>query len=228
MTPARYRKIKALLAKRQPDLTLLLEEVHKPHNVSAVIRSADAVGIHRIHAVWEDNTPLLRGTAMGSQVWVDMQRHQSTETAITHLKSQNMQVLVTNLDDNAVDFREVDYTKPTAIVLGQEKSGATDEAIAMSHQSIVIPMLGMVQSLNVSVAAALIMYEAQRQRHNAGMYEKNSLSEAEAQLILFEGGFPVLHAQCLARGLPFPNINEKGEIEASQEWWHMLQFSEKK
>jgi tRNA (guanosine-2'-O-)-methyltransferase len=225
MTIQRYQKIRALLSKRQGDLTLLLEEVHKPHNVSAIIRSADAVGIHCIHAVWEDNTPLLRGTAMGSQVWVDMQRHNSTETAINHLKSKDMQVLVTHLDDNAVDFRDVDYTRPTAIVLGQEKSGATDDAIAMSDQSIVIPMLGMVQSLNVSVAAALIMYEAQRQRHNAGMYKQNSLCEEEAQKILFEGGFPVLHAECVKRQLPFPKVNERGEIEASAKWWQDLQFS---
>ncbi|MFT6269474.1 MAG: tRNA (guanosine-2'-O-)-methyltransferase [Alphaproteobacteria bacterium] len=227
MTMQRYHKIRALLSKRQPDLTLLLEEVHKPHNVSAIIRSADAVGVHRIHAVWEENTPLLRGTAMGSQVWVDMHRHSSTEKAIKHLKSENMQVLVTNLDDTAVDFREIDYTKPTAIVLGQEKSGATVDAIAMSDHSIVIPMLGMVQSLNVSVAAALILYEAQRQRDIAGMYEQNRLSEAEAQLILFEGGFPVLHAVCIKRKLPFPLVNDRGEIVASDEWWQSLQFSEK-
>lgn len=225
MTMERYHKIRSLLAKRQPDLTLLLEEVHKPHNVSAVIRSADAVGVHRIHAVWEDNTPLLRGTAMGSQVWVDMQRHSSTQSAIQHLKSQNMQVLVTHLDKNAVDFREIDYTKPTAIVLGQEKSGATADAIEMSDYSIAIPMLGMVQSLNVSVAAALILYEGQRQRDNAGMYDNNRLSEPEAQLILFEGGFPVLHAQCVKRNLPFPLVNERGEIEASAAWWQALQFS---
>jgi tRNA (guanosine-2'-O-)-methyltransferase len=227
MTAKRYQKIRALLSKRQPDLTLLLEEVHKPHNVSAVIRSADAVGVHRMHAVWEDNTPLLRGTAMGSQVWVDMQRHSSTKDAITHLKSLNMQVLVTHLDSNAIDFRDIDYTKPTAIVLGQEKSGATADAIAMSDHAIAIPMLGMVQSLNVSVAAALILYEAQRQRDNAGMYAHNRLSEEEAQLILFEGGFPVLHAQCVNRNLPFPYVNEKGEIEASDEWWQALQFSAK-
>jgi tRNA (guanosine-2'-O-)-methyltransferase len=223
----RYHKIRVLLSQRQPDLTLLLEEVHKPHNVSAVIRSADAVGVHRIHAVWEENTPLLRGTAMGSQVWVDIQRHSSTKKAIKHLKSENMQVLVTNLDNTAVDFREIDYTKPTAILLGQEKSGATADAIAMSDHSIAIPMLGMVQSLNVSVAAALILYEAQRQRDNAGMYEQNRLCEAQAQRRLFEGGFPVLHAVCMKRKLPFPMINDKGEIEANDEWWQALQFSEK-
>jgi tRNA (guanosine-2'-O-)-methyltransferase len=227
MSKARYQKIRGLLSKRQPDLTLLLEEVHKPHNVSAVIRSADAVGVHRIHAVWQENDSLRKGTSLGSQIWVDIQRHSSTDQAINHLKSEKMQVLVTNLDNNAIDFRDVDYTKPTAIVLGQEKDGATQKAIAMSDQSIVIPMVGMVQSLNVSVAAATILYEAQRQRENAGMYSSNLLPEAEAQKILFEGGFPVLHRECIKRNLAFPFVNEKGEIEASEQWWQALQFSEK-
>lgn len=226
MSIARYQKIRGLLSKRQPDLTLLLEEVHKPHNVSAVIRSADAVGVHRIHAVWQENDSLRKGTSLGSQIWVDIQRHSSTDQAINHLKSEKMQVLVTNLDNNAIDFRDVDYTKPTAIVLGQEKDGATQKAIAMSDQSIVIPMVGMVQSLNVSVAAATILYEAQRQRENAGMYSSNLLPEAEAQKILFEGGFPVLHRECIKRNLAFPFVNEKGEIEASEQWWQALQFSE--
>jgi tRNA (guanosine-2'-O-)-methyltransferase len=227
MSIARYQKIRGLLSKRQPDLTLLLEEVHKPHNVSAVIRSADAVGVHRIHAVWQENDSLRKGTSLGSQIWVDIQRHSSTDEAIAHLKSEKMQVLVTNLDNNAIDFRDVDYTKPTAIVLGQEKDGATKKAIAMSDQSIVIPMVGMVQSLNVSVAAATILYEAQRQRENAGMYCDNLLPEAEAQKILFEGGFPVLHRECVKRNLAFPFVNERGEIEASEQWWQALQFSAK-
>lgn len=227
MSIARYRKIRTLLSKRQPDLTLLLEEVHKPHNVSAVIRSADAVGVHRMHAVWAENDSLRKGTSLGSQIWVDIKQHASTEHAISHLKSENMQVLVTNLDDDAIDFRDIDYTKPTAIVLGQEKDGATKQAIAHSDQSIVIPMVGMVQSLNVSVAAATILYEAQRQRENAGMYEENSLCEAEAQKILFEGGFPVLHRECVKRNLPFPYVNDSGEIEAGDKWWQALQYSSK-
>ena len=225
MSMARYRKIRSLLSKRQPDLTLLLEEVHKPHNVSAIIRSADAVGVHRIHAVWAENDSLRKGTSLGSQIWVDVQQHTSTERAISYLKSQKMQLLVTHLDESAVDFREIDYTKPTAIVLGQEKDGATEQAIAMCDQSIVIPMVGMVQSLNVSVAAATILYEAQRQRSNAGMYEQSLLCESEAQKILFEGGFPVLHRECIKRGLPFPKINSEGEIVASDLWWQTLQYS---
>lgn len=225
MSQERYARIRKLLSTRQPDLTLLLEEVHKPHNVSAVIRSADAVGVHKIHMVKQDPPELRKGTSMGSQIWVNMQLHQTTQEALCHLQSQNMQVLVTHLDKKAVDFREIDYTKPTAIILGQEKTGATKEAIERADQSIVIPMVGMVQSLNVSVAAATILYEAQRQRQAKGMYDKPLLNESEQQKILFEGGFPVLHRICIERGLPYPFINERGEIDASAQWWDTIQFS---
>lgn len=228
MTLERYKKIRDLLAKRQPDLTLLLEEVHKPHNVAAVLRSADAVGVHCVHAVWSENLEMRTGTSMGSHVWVNTQQHNTTCDAISHLKQQNMQVLVTNLDSHAVDFREIDYTLPTAIILGQEKCGATEDAIKQADQSIVIPMAGMVQSLNVSVAAALILYEAQRQRQAAGMYDKLRLAEQECQKILFQGGFPVLHKECLKRNLTYPPINEDGQIDAPQAWWDALQFSPKK
>lgn len=225
MSQQRYDKIRAILALRQPDLTVCMEEVHKPHNVSAVIRTCDAVGMHNVHAIWEKNDELRKGTAMGSQVWVKTHYHDDIQSAIGQFKQQKMQVLVTHLDDNAVDFRQIDYTQPTALILGQEKTGATAEAIAQSDQSVVIPMLGMVQSLNVSVAAAIILYEAQRQRQAAGMYDIPKLAESECQKVLFEGGFPVLFEQCTRRGLPFPRINAKGEIDADEAWWKALQYS---
>ncbi|MBF7073525.1 tRNA (guanosine(18)-2'-O)-methyltransferase TrmH [Glaciecola sp. MH2013] len=225
MSPERYKRIRQMLKTRQPDLSVCLEEVTKPHNVSAVIRTCDAVGVHKIHAVWDESENLRKGTAMGSQIWVKTQPHNTIQSAVAELKKQNMQVLVTHLDDTACDFRDIDYTKPTAVLLGQEKTGATDEAIALADQSIIVPMVGMVQSLNVSVAAAVVMYEAQRQRELASMYDKSSLSEQECQDILFEGGFPILFQQCKRRGLAFPHINGNGEIEADDAWWKALQYS---
>ena len=225
MSPERYQRIRALLKTRQPDLTVCLEEVTKPHNVSAVIRTCDAVGVHQIHAVWDQSENLRKGTAMGSQIWVKTKAHNTIAEAVGELKAQNMQVLVTHLDDSACDFREIDYTKPTAVLLGQEKTGATDEAIALADQSIIVPMVGMVQSLNVSVAAAVVMYEAQRQRELAGMYQVPRLSEQECQDILFEGGFPILFKECVRRNLPFPHIDDQGMIQADADWWSALQFS---
>ncbi|MBL53919.1 tRNA (guanosine-2'-O-)-methyltransferase [Marisediminitalea aggregata] len=225
MTPERYQRIRDMLAKRQTDLTVCLENVHKPHNVSAVVRTCDAIGIHKVHAVWENQYRVRSGTAMGSQQWVNVDTHENVTDAIGALKAQNMQVLVTHLSDKAVDFRDIDYTKPTAILFGQEKYGVTDEAIAMCDQDIVIPMVGMVQSLNVSVAAALVLYEAQRQRQIAGMYDVQHLSEEECQRMLFEGGYPVLTKVCKRKGIPYPPIDEQGQIAADDSWWQQMQLS---
>lgn len=225
MSPERNAKIRAMLAKRQTDLTVCLENVHKPHNMSAVVRTCDAIGVHYIHAVWEDKYKLRGGTAMGSQQWIRCAQHDSIDAAVNEFKAQNMQVLVTHLSESAVDFREIDYTKPTAILLGQEKYGATGEAISAADQDIVIPMVGMVQSLNVSVAAALVLYEAQRQRQLAGMYNKPALQEDECQRMLFEGGYPKLASLCKRKSIPYPIIDDDGQIQADESWWASMRSS---
>lgn len=215
-----------MLATRQPDLTVCLEQVHKPHNVSAIIRTADAVGVHQVHAVWPTSRMrTLVSSAAGSNSWVNVKTHRTISDAVTHLKDQGMQILATHLSDRAVDFREVDYTRPTCVLLGQEKTGITEEALALADQDIIIPMIGMVQSLNVSVASALILYEAQRQRHNAGMYLRthSALDEEEQQRLLFEGGYPVLANVAKRKGLPRPQIDQQGQVVADAEWWATMQ-----
>lgn len=225
MTPERHARIRQMLATRQPDLTVCLEQVHKPHNVSAIIRTADAVGVHHVHAVWPfAKMKTLVSTAAGSNSWVQVKTHDTITQAVSHLKQQNMQILATHLSEKAVDFREIDYTKPTCILLGQEKTGITAEALALADKEIVIPMIGMVQSLNVSVAAAVILYEAQRQRQLSGLYEQASqLDEAEQQRFLFEGGYPVLARVAKRKGLAQPFINENGQIVADDDWWSTMQ-----
>ncbi|VFS55153.1 tRNA (guanosine(18)-2'-O)-methyltransferase [Leminorella grimontii] len=215
-----------MLATRQTDLTVCLEQVHKPHNVSAIIRTADAVGVHEVHAVWPHERMRTQvASAAGSNSWVKVKTHRDIQSAVGHLKQQGMQILATNLSDSAVDFRDIDYTRPTCILLGQEKSGITKEALALADRDIIIPMIGMVQSLNVSVASALILYEAQRQRQNAGMYrrEGSTLSIEEQQRFLFEGGYPVLANVAKRKGLPQPLIDENGEIVADDAWWAAMQ-----
>lgn len=225
MSPDRNAKIRNMLAKRQTDLTVCLENVHKPHNMSAVVRTCDAIGVHYIHAVWEEKYRLRGGTAMGSQRWVRCAQHNSIGDAVTQFKSQGMQVLVTHLCETAVDFRTIDYTKPTAILLGQEKYGATQDAIEAADYNIVIPMVGMVQSLNVSVAAALVLYEAQRQREQAGMYQEAKLEQEECQRLLFEGGYPKLADLCKQKRIPYPFVNDDGQIDADEDWWAAMRSS---
>ncbi len=210
---------------RQPDLTLCLEEVHKPHNVSAVIRSADAVGIHDLHAVWPEKIKTLVSSAAGSNSWVNVHNHDTLADAVTLLKSQGMQILATHLSDSAVDFRAIDFTRPTCIIMGSEKTGISAEAIRLADQHIMIPMSGMVQSLNVSVAAAVILYEAQRQREAAGLYEhpRSALAQDEQQRLLFERGYPVLAQVAREKKLPRPQIDEQGHIIAPDSWWAAMQ-----
>ncbi|MDF2177970.1 tRNA (guanosine(18)-2'-O)-methyltransferase TrmH [Aliiglaciecola sp. CAU 1673] len=247
MTPERYQRIRKMLNLRQPDLTVCMEQVHKTHNLSAIVRSADAVGIHRVHLIWAEDAKgvfehhprlsaqdqetalaprIRRGTSMGSQNWLRLRPHLNTQEAVQDLKSQGMQVLVAHLSDKAVDFRDIDYTQPTAVLFGQEKYGATEEAVALADQEIMIPMMGMVQSLNVSVAAALVLYEAQRQRQEAGLYDPNRqhqrLDEQECQRMLFECGYPELQAMCLRKGLGYPYIDEQGQIQADDQWWQVM------
>ncbi|WP_375752193.1 tRNA (guanosine(18)-2'-O)-methyltransferase TrmH [Vibrio sp. HN007] len=226
MNLERYNRIQTVLKARQPDLTLCLEEVHKPNNVSAVIRTADAVGLHKIHAVWPDEKMrTLSHTSAGARNWVEVDTHDSVCDAISTLKSQGMQVLATNLSDTAVDFRKIDYTKPTAIVLGGEKHGISKQALELADQDIIIPMVGMVQSLNVSVASALILFEAQRQRELAGMYEreKSALPEEVIHRTLFERGHPVLAKVAKRKKLPYPPLDDEGQIVADKEWWAEMQ-----
>ncbi len=179
MTPQRKARIEAVAARRQPDLTVFMERVHKPHNVAAVLRTCDAVGVMRAHAVpAEGGLPSLNHTSQGAQRWVDLQRHRDTGSGLAVLREAGFRLYAAHFSSLAVDFRAPDYTRPTAIVMGTEKFGVSEEALATVDQEIVIPMLGMSQSLNVSVATALILYEAQRQRCEAGMYAPRSLTES--------------------------------------------------
>ncbi|KJF85103.1 tRNA (guanosine(18)-2'-O)-methyltransferase TrmH [Photobacterium phosphoreum] len=226
MTPDRFQRIHQVLATRQPDLTVCMEEVHKPNNVSAIIRTADAVGVHKVHAVWpKEAMKVLSHTSAGARNWVELETHDTMINAISALKAQGMQVLATNLSTTAVDFRDVDYTKPTAIILGGEKNGITAEALALADQDIIIPMVGMVQSLNVSVASALILYEAQRQRQNAGMYDRTTtlLDDSVVNRILFERGHPVLANVAKQKKLPYPQLDDQGQIIADEQWWAAMQ-----
>ncbi len=225
MTPERFQRIQSVLAQRQTDLTVCMEELHKPNNISAVIRTADAVGVHQVHAVWSQDVRALNHTSAGAREWVELHTHPTMVDAVQAMKRQGMQVLATNLSDTAVDFRDIDYTKPTAILLGGEKNGISQEALALADQDIIIPMVGMVQSLNVSVASALVLYEAQRQRQQAGMYARTTtlLDPETVHRLLFERGHPVLAKVAKRKNLPYPPLDDEGQIVASEDWWAAIQ-----
>ncbi|MEI5639661.1 MULTISPECIES: tRNA (guanosine(18)-2'-O)-methyltransferase TrmH [unclassified Pseudoalteromonas] len=232
MAEKRFHRVKSVLDRRQTDLTVCLDEVHKHHNLSAIVRTADAVGCHHIHAVWpQEQRRLTNNTSGGSKNWVETHMHEHIDDAVATIREQNpgVQLLATNLSDSAVDFREIDYTRPTAIIVGQERLGISDRALEHADQHIVIPMQGMVQSLNVSVAAALILYEAQRQRDAAGLYQRTDMMDPVVKhKLLFEGCHPIIATRCRDKGLPYPALDEHGEIVADDTFWDILKFSQKK
>ncbi len=198
MTPERLARIRAVLDKRQPDLTVLMERVHKPHNFSAILRSCDAVGVLEAHAIpakhgipnLEETEDLsLKGrtfneTSGSAAKWIELRVHPDTASAFAHLRSQGFQVLAAHFSERAVDYRQADYTRPTCILLGTEKWGVSPEAAELADGHILIPMMGMVQSLNVSVAAAVILFEAQRQRLQAVFYQRVRLTPEQYEAVL--------------------------------------------
>ncbi len=212
MTPERYRKLRAVLERRQPDLTVLLENVHKPHNFAAVLRTADAVGLYEAHAVIYDGelrTSLV--SAGGSHKWVNVKLHREIGDAIRHLRERDLRVVGAHPDAGATDYRDIDFTQPTALLLGQEKDGLTAEALAAVDEVLAIPMAGFVESLNVSVAAAVILFEAHRQRSAAGLYDTPRLEPEVFECTLFEWAHPKLADYCRRHDLPYPALDEDGE-----------------
>lgn len=221
MTPERLLKIKRTLALRQPDLTILTEQLHKPRNIAALVRTSDAVGIHELNMVWPwDKHRSYSGTAMGSDRWVDIVRHESMSDAIDELHRKNYKVYAAHLSDKATDYRSIDYTVPCAILMGNEKQGVSDLAASKADEHIIIPMLGMVESYNVSVAAAIILAEAQHQRQKAGLYDHCRLSDDIYAKTFFRWAHPSVANYCHQHDLDYPAVSdEDGEIINPSEWY---------
>ncbi len=214
MTPERFKKLTQVLKSRQTDLTVVMDWVHKPHNFNAIIRSCDAVGIYETHYIpVEDGYRPLTNTAKGSQKYVVAHKHDDSESAASELKASGHQLLAAHFSTEAVDYRTIDYTKPTAIVMGAELEGVSSKTAQTVDKHIIIPMIGMVASLNVSVACALILYEAQRQRQAAGMYDSQSLEQGIYDKVLFEWCWPKIAELCQRQNKPYPELDENGEFK---------------
>jgi len=213
--PRRFQRLRAVLGRRQPDLTVLLDQVHKPFNLSAVLRSCDAVGVFEAHAVAPERPVVrpARAISRGTGKWIPVVRHPTIGAACDHLAARGFRLWAAHPGDGARDYREVDYTGPTAILFGQERDGVSAEALARVDGCVAVPMEGMVTSLNVSVAAALVLYEVRRQRERSGLYEGGPRLPPEVyRRTLFEWAYPQHAALCLDRGVPYPELGEDGEI----------------
>ncbi|WP_457563473.1 TrmH family RNA methyltransferase [Caminibacter pacificus] len=173
----RLNKMKRILETRQDTLRVFMDYVYSPHNLSAIVRTCDAVNVGKLYYRHQKKVKLNNEITMGAHKWIFHEYVDDIEKFYKDIKSQGYQVVVTLLDKDTVDFREVDYTKPTLIVLGNEVDGASEISIKYADKKVIIPMYGMSQSLNVSVANAVILYEAQRQRAAKGMYDKPQLPQ---------------------------------------------------
>jgi len=213
MTPERHAFLRHILDTRQPDLTVALEGVGKPHNLAAIARSADAVGVMQVHAVTaEPKLRLTMNAASGTSKYLSVACHTSTANCIDALNADGYQIAAADLTENSIDYREVDFTKPTALLMGEEQQGLTDEARAKADVIVHIPMTGAVESLNVSVAAALLLFEAKRQREAAGLYDHTHIPSEQYRKQLFEWGYPRVAQTCRDKKLPYPELDEDGYI----------------
>ena len=181
MTPERSSKFQKVLSNRQAGLAIVMENVHDPHNISAVMRTCDAVGIQDIYVI---NSMIPKHSYFGPKSsssaakWLTVHQFTSIAECIPVLRSRYQKIYTTHLSTDAVDLYTIDFTKESiALVFGNEHEGVSEEMRNVADGNIIIPQVGMIQSLNISVACAISIYEAYRQKKNAGHYEQSSLSE---------------------------------------------------
>jgi len=188
ITPARLAKITAAVKARQFSLRVVLENIHDPHNVSAIFRTCDAVGVPKVTLLYtvESFPKISKTSSASSRKWVEHEKCDNTEECFKKLKEQGFKIIATALNDKSKNLYDLDLTKKVAIVMGNEHRGVSDEVLKYADEILYIPMRGMIQSLNVSVATAVILYEAQRQRSLKGMYDKSELSEEELEKMIEE------------------------------------------
>tara|TARA_R110002167_G_scaffold273754_2_gene479885 strand:+ start:862 stop:1575 length:714 start_codon:yes stop_codon:yes gene_type:complete len=229
MSAERLQRIIHTLSHRQNDVTVLLDEVHKPHNLSAIIRTCDAVGVPEVHAIETADQELktFRRATAGSERWVNLNihPHSDKQSTIEKFKSEGKQVLAAQLSDKAVCYREINFTRPTALIMGAEKWGVSPEIADQVDQHIIVPMHGMVESLNVSVATALILFELERQRQAAGMYQNDclDLDNPAIQKIIFEWMQPKMARMCREKDWEYPPLDQDGDILNPSEWYQQKQ-----
>ena len=214
--PRRFERLRAVLNQRMANLSVLVEHVDKPHNLSAILRSCDAVGVLEAHAVsLSGRSRTYNSTAQGSQRWVPLHGHPNIEAAVKTLKERGFHLYGTNLSVDAVDYRDCDFTGPSAFVLGAEKWGLSEDATKLMDTDVFIPMRGMVQSLNVSVATATLLFEALRQREEAGLAPSvgEGIPGDNYDNVLFEWAYPDVAQWCREQERPYPPLNDVGEIQ---------------
>jgi tRNA (guanosine-2'-O-)-methyltransferase len=187
-TEKRLNKIRNVIEKRQPSLRVVIENVHDPHNVSAIFRTCDAAGIPVVSLIYntESFPKIGKKSSASAFKWIKRERYKKVKSCYNKLREEGFRIYASQLSENAKNLYELDYTGKTAIVFGNEHRGISDEASELADERFLIPMYGMVQSLNVSVSAAVTIYEALRQRKQKGMYNKPLYLSEEIESLVQE------------------------------------------
>lgn len=192
MTPERSERLNSVLSKRQSNITVVLENVADPHNISAVMRTCDAIGVQDIYVL---NTDIQRHKKWGAKSsssaakWLTVHQFTDVKSCFEELRKNYNKIYITHLAADAVSLHELDLTESVALVFGNEHSGVSDELISLCDGNFIIPQVGIIKSLNISVACAVTLYEAYRQKNIAGHYSSQQLSPERMQQLKTDWGF---------------------------------------
>ena len=191
MTPEREERILQVLDKRQHTITIVLENVFDPHNISAVMRTCDAVGVQELYVLNTRIPPHKKWGAKSSSSaadWLTIHQYTDAAACFAELRKKYDRILTTHLSSDASSLYELDLTTRIALVFGNEHSGVSEEIRALSDGNFLIPQVGIIKSLNISVACAVTLYEAFRQRKAAGQYDQRNLPEPQFNELLKKWG----------------------------------------
>ena len=182
-TERRIDKIKSVLLARQDSLKIVLENIHDPHNVSAIFRTCDAAGIPKVNLLYyiEKFPKIGKKSSASAFKWIEKEKYKTVEECYGTLHSEGFKIYASHISDDAKNLYDLDLTEKVALVLGNEHRGISEEAAKLADERFIIPMYGMVQSLNVSVSAAITIYEALRQRTKKGMYNLDNVPLEELE-----------------------------------------------
>jgi tRNA (guanosine-2'-O-)-methyltransferase len=187
----RKERLASVAARRQPNLTVVLENVHDPHNIGAVLRSCDSVGIREIFVLYtepsldQERIEIGKNASSGARKWIDIHLYHDVAACFAHVQQKYDHIWATHLGEQAVDLYEIDFTQSVALLFGNEHDGVSEASLQFATGNFLIPQMGMVQSLNISVACAVTLYEALRQRRAADMYQTNNpMSPAERETLI--------------------------------------------
>ncbi len=192
MTPERRERLLSVLNRRQGNITVVLENVEDPHNISAVLRTCDAVGIQDVYVL---TTKIPRHKRWGAKSsssaakWLTVHQFTDVPELFTVLRQRFDKIYTTHLSSDAISLYDIDFSGSVALVFGNEQTGVSEEIRQLADGNFIIPMQGIIRSLNISVACAVSVYEAMRQKKLAGHYEQPGLPEAQRGVLLEEWGF---------------------------------------